>query len=342
MPAEWAKHDATWLAWPKNPNTFPPRILDKVESIYCQIISNLSYAEQVKVLVDDHNIEEKARKLLESSGYLESNVLFYKITSADVWIRDYGPIFLLNRKTGKKAGVKWSYNAYGNKYSDLLYDDTTGEEVLKASGVKAFRPKMVLEGGSIEVDGKGTLLTTEQCLLNKNRNPKMTRNQIENKVKNFTGAESVVWLKGGIEGDDTDGHVDDFARFAPGNKILCCRSDFPGMDANVLKQNFSILQNAVDSDGQKFEIIHLPMPKPLINTEERRKLPASYANFYIGNKIILLPIFGDANDFRAIEIVSESFPDREVVPIMARELVYGYGGIHCVTQQEPAEIQFDL
>ncbi len=336
MPAEWATHEGTWLAWPTNPETFPSRIIANVERAYCLVISALSRGERAKVLVNDAAAEERVRRLLAGHDCKEKNVLFYRIKSADVWIRDYGPTFLLNRKTGKKATVKWKYNAYGGKYEDLLYDDITGRKVAEASRVMIFEPGMVLEGGSIDVDGKGMLITTEQCLLNTNRNPSMDRAQIEEYLCEYTGVSRIIWLKSGIEGDDTDGHVDDFARFAANGTVLCASGSEAGeKDDAVLKRNFEILKNETDAEGTELEVVKLPMPKPLVDRAENRQLPASYANFYVGNKVVLLPVFGDANDSEAIRIMGNSFPGRDIVPIMARELVFGYGGIHCITQQEP-------
>jgi agmatine deiminase len=336
MPAEWEKHDATWISWPTNPLSFPERILSGVEETYCRMASALSSGEKVHVLVNDAQSEQRASRLLSKHDFLERNVRFHRIRSADVWIRDYGPTFLLNRRTGRKAAVKWDYNAYGGKYDDLLYDDVTGAEVLKASGVKAFKPGIVLEGGSIEVDGAGTLLTTEQCLLNKNRNPYLSRAQIEDYLHKYTGASRVIWLKSGIDGDDTDGHVDDFARFAAKGKVLCAHGA-PGRDGKVLQQNLGILENSADATGAGLEVIKLPMPAPIVDEGENRQLPASYANFYIANKAVLLPVFGDKKDKEAAQILEGVFPGREIVQIMARGLVFGYGGIHCATQQEPAE-----
>ena len=337
MPAEWAPHDATWLAWPHNEITFPKSIIQRVEAAYAHMVSSLSHGEKVNVLVNDSTEKEKALKIISKHSWNEQNVIFHEIRSADVWIRDYGPTFLLHRKTGQKAAVKWNYNAYGGKYDDLLYDDKTGEDVVKSSGVKVFRPGIVLEGGSIDADGKGTILTTEQCLLNKNRNPQLKRLQIEEYVEQYTGSSKIIWLKSGIEGDDTDGHVDDFARFAENGAVLCAYGDGADRNSTVLRRNLKILGESTDAAGNRLEVLKLPMPKPLVDEQENRQLPASYANFYVGNKVVLLPVFGDANDGKAAEMLAGCFPGREIVSIMANELVYGYGGIHCATQQEPAE-----
>jgi agmatine deiminase len=336
MPAEWERHEATWLSWPKNPLTFPEDVITKVEEIYCQIIAALSWDEKVKVLVDDEATKRRVTKRLRSTRASMEGVSLIPIRSADVWIRDYGPTFLVKEGKGK-AAVKWRFNAWGGKYEDLLVDDLTGEDVVRASGVRAFRPGIILEGGSIDVNGDGTVLTTEQCLLNKNRNPELSKEQIETYLAQYIGATNVIWLKSGIEGDDTDGHVDDFARFVSKNTVVCSFSESKGTEnGEVLSKNLSILERSKDRDGRALRIMRLPMPHPLRLEEEERWLPASYANFYIGNSVVLLPVFKDPNDEKAIGTLRRLFPRREIVPIFAADLVYGYGGIHCITQQEPA------
>jgi len=336
MPAEWAEHEATWLSWPKNPLTFPTEVIGEVEDIFAQMISALSQGERVKVLVEDDAMEEKMLGMVTAAGADLNMVRPMRIRSSDVWIRDYGPTFLVHPTTGAKAAVKWRFNAWGGKYDDLLYDDITGEDVVKSAKVPVFRPGIVMEGGSIDVNGVGSALTTEQCLLNKNRNPHLDRKGIEAYLEEYIGTPNIIWLKSGIEGDDTDGHVDDFARFASTDKVLCSYSQSRATSNNaVLKVNLDILKKSVDQDGKGLKVAKLPMPKPLWLADEQRFLPASYANFYIGNKCVLLPVFKDRNDRKAIGLLQSAFPERRVVPIYAAELVYGYGGIHCVTQQEP-------
>jgi len=334
MPAEWTKHDATWLSWPKNPLTFPEEVIEEVEGVFAQMAAALSGGESVKMLVDDQAMEERAYARVAKAGADMSRVHFLRIKSADVWIRDYGPSFLLHKDTGGKAAVKWDFNAWGAKYDDLLYDDETGQQVVERSGVPYFKPGIVMEGGSLDVNGEGLVLTTEQCLLNKNRNPLLDRKQIEEYLKQYIATPGVIWLASGIEGDDTDGHIDDFARFASRSSVLCAFSE-RGENALVLQRNWSLLQGFQDRYG--LELQRLPMPQPLYLQEEGRNLPASYANFYIGNKVVLLPVFEDPMDKLAMDIMAAHFPGREIVPIVAKELVYGYGGIHCVTQQEPSE-----
>ncbi len=335
MPAEWERHEATWLSWPKNRLTFPDDVIANVERIYCQMIEALSWDERVKVLVDDAATKDRVEALLGSTRVLMQNVRLIEIRSVDVWIRDYGPSFVVHPTQGK-AAVRWRFNAWGGKYEDLLADDATGDDVVSASDVRAFRPGIVLEGGSIDVNGEGSVLTTEQCLLNPNRNPQLSREDIERYLKEYIGTPNVIWLKSGIEGDDTDGHVDDFARFVSSDTVLCSYSEVrETTNHEVLRRNLELLGRAKDQAGQPLNIVKLPMPSPLRLEEEDRRLPASYANFYVGNSVVLLPVFKDRNDKEAISTLGRLFPGREIVPIYAADLVYGYGGIHCITQQEP-------
>jgi agmatine deiminase len=337
MPAEWARHEATWLSWPKNPLTFPEDVLPGVEGVYAQMISALSGSEKVRLLVDDEALAERARKAIDAVGADWGNIEMMEIRSADVWVRDYGPTFVLSLDHRRKAAVRWNFNAWGGKYDDLLYDNVTGEDILHKAGVRSFRPDIVMEGGSIDVNGNGTVLTTEQCLLNKNRNPQLGRHEIEGYLEDYLNVSKVIWLRSGIDGDDTDGHVDDFARFVSERTVLCAHSESAmGTNQQVLDTNLRILDSSMDQDGDPLEVLKLPMPTPIELAEEERFLPASYANFYIGNKVVLLPVFQDAKDEEARQLLTSIFPGREVVPIFARDLVYGYGGFHCVTQQEPA------
>lgn len=342
MPAEWEQHEATWISWPKDPETFPGSILKKVEDIYCEIVGALSSCEKVKILVNDKQSEHIVIKKLEARGVFNSNVLFYRIKSVDVWTRDYLPSFVLNSSLQKLGAIKWKFNAWGNKYTDLLKDDDTGlavaKQAVKQTKGKVFRPNIVLEGGSIDVDGKGLLLTTEQCLLNKNRNPRYSKQKIEKILRDYLGVSTIIWLKNGIEGDDTDGHIDDFCRFVPKNKIVIAQESINPADQNykILKENLHILEEWRNSAGHDFEIFTLTMPAPVISGG--RRLPASYANFYIANKVVLLPVFGCRNDSDALGTLAQLFDNREIIAINATELIYGYGGIHCVTQQEPKVI----
>jgi agmatine deiminase len=329
MPAEWDKHSAVWLSWPHDDETFPGRV-PIVEQRYCEMIEALSAGEKVELLVLDKKMKDRvAEKFADYKINLEQ-VNFYITDYADVWIRDYGPLFVLGQD--KSLGwVKARYNGYGkanDPYYGALLKDNEVFNHLRPSG-KKIDLNMVLEGGAIEVDGQGNLITTEQCLLNPNRNPDLTKKQIEQNLKDYLGVENVVWLKNGLTNDHTDGHVDDIARFVSKNEILACYED-DSRDENygILKTNYDLLSK------QPFEIIKLPMPH--MRYDDGRKAPVSYANFYIGNKVVLVPTFADPNDKTALEIIQNCFPGRKILGIDCREIIYGGGGIHCITQQQPS------
>lgn len=329
MPAEWEKHQATWLAWPKDPETFPKGIIELVEASYVKIIEALAAGEIVNVLVDNKEMEEKALNMLLNSS---KNVFFHHIRTADVWMRDYGPIFI--RKRGQVAATKWIFNSWGNKYEELKKDNEVGMEIAKLTKNQIFEPGIILEGGSIDTNGLGTCLTTGQCLLNKNRNPHLNKGQIESYLRDNLGFTNIIWLKEGIVGDDTDGHVDDIARFVNKDTIVCMIEDNTSDENyNALRENIKLLEKSHDQKGKKINVIPLPMPRRVEILG--RRVPASYANFYIGNSAVLLPIFNDKNDKKAVSIMSKLFPDRKVVGVECGALAYGYGGIHCITQQQP-------
>jgi agmatine deiminase len=335
MPAEWEEHEATWLSWPKDPLTFPLDIIGRVEEIYLEMIESLQPGERVDVLVNDQKTEDRVSSMLSS----KKNVSFHQIHSQDVWMRDYGPIFV-KKKNGERAATKWIFNAWGGKYDQLLSDDETGIEIGRISGDPIFEPGIILEGGSIDVDGAGTCLTTKQCLLNQNRNPQLDKGQISGYLRNYLGGTNVVWLGEGISGDDTDGHVDDIARFVGPGKVICMVEEDPNDENHAaLKKDYETLQAARLTDGSLIEVVPMRMPDKILD-EDGKRLPASYANFYIGNDAVLLPIFGGKNDDAALSTLSEIFHDRNVVGINCTELVYGFGGIHCVTQQQPASAQY--
>ena len=329
MPAEWEKHEGTWLAWPKDPDTFPKGIIEPVEEAYIKIISALAKGEKVNLLADNEETKSKILSMLPS----KENVLIYPIKPADVWVRDYGPIFI--KKDNEVAATKWIFNSWGNKYKELLTDNETGMKIAESAKSRVFEPGIVLESGSIETNGLGTCIATEQCLLNKNRNPKLSKEEIEEYLKGYLGFENIIWLKNGIEGDDTDGHVDDIARFINKNTVVCMVEQNQD-DANYknLRENLGILKKSHDQDGKKINVIPISMPRKM--EISGRRLAASYANFYIGNAAVLVPAFNDKNDEKAISIIGKFFPGREVIGISCKDLVYGYGGIHCITQQQPS------
>ncbi len=335
MPAEWEPHEATWLSWPKNPLTFPESIIEKVERIYLDMIEAISSGgERVDVLVDDAAVRMRVARLLKNVD----NVQFHEIRTADVWIRDYGPVFVKNKKNGEVAATKWRFNAWGNKYEDLLADDDSGTKIARSTGLRIFQPGTVLEGGSIDVNGKGSCLLTEQCLLNTNRSPDRSRLGIEGALNDYLGVTHPIWLKNGIEGDDTDGHIDDIARFTDEDKAICMLEDDPS-DYNYqpLRENLQLLGDARDQHGRTIDVVPVAMPSRRVG-EPTDRLPASYANFYIANSVVLVPTFDDPNDKEALSTISGLFPTRDVVGIESSALVYGFGGIHCITQQQPRPV----
>lgn len=335
MPAEWQRHEATWLSWPHNTETWPTQ-LAKVEETFVLMAEALSEGEKVNILVGEGE-EESARRKLSQSRADMTRIVFYKIPTADAWIRDYGPLFLVSKGRGAKATVftRWVFNAWGNKYESLKRDGTVPEILKPLLGAKVFEAGMVLEGGSVDVNGEGDVLTTEQCLLNPNRNPGLSRGQIEQGLRDYLSAGRVIWLGQGIAGDDTDGHIDDIARFVAPDTVVCSVEENPA-DENysVLQDNLKRLKKARDGKGRPLNVIELPMPGRV--EREGMRLPASYANFYIGNSAVLVPIYDHAHDAQALKILGECFPGRRITGIPCEDLVYGLGAVHCVTQQQPA------
>ena len=329
MPAEWEKHEATWLSWPKDPLTFPENIIERVEQIYVEMIEALQGGERVELLVDDERTEDKVVSQLSS----KKNMRFHRIKSADVWMRDYGPIFV--KSSSEVAATKWIFNAWGGKYDELLKDNSSGAEISKKTKLRTFEPDIVLEGGSIDTNGLGSCLTTKQCLLNRNRNPRLGQNDIEKYLRDYLGFTNPIWLSEGIAGDDTDGHIDDIARFVKEDTVICMlEADKNDENYAALRLNQEFLKHARDQNERPFEVVSIDMPDKLETVDGR--LPASYANFYIGNESVLVPIFGNARkDDKVLSIIRDYFPNRNTVGINCKELVYGFGGIHCVTQQQP-------
>ncbi|MDD2756477.1 MAG: agmatine deiminase family protein, partial [Methanothrix sp.] len=334
MPAEWERHEAIWLSWPYDLDSFPE--IEAVEKSYLAIIKAIHKSEIVNLLVKDEMMQSDVVDRLKGEKVDLHRVHFHVIDYADVWFRDYGPTFVVNREkeTGKRvAAVNWVFNAWGEKYEELMGDTKIGRLINDDLKMDYFLPGIVMEGGSIDVNGCGTVLTTEQCLLNKNRNPSLNKEKIEGYLRDFLGVSKVIWLKEGIAGDDTDGHVDDIARFVNPTTVLCAYED-DAEDENypVLKQNYEQLCRETDQDGCALKVIKLPMPGKV---GAQRRLPASYANFYIGNDVVMVPVFGHRNDSVALRIIQEAFLDRRVVGINCREMVHGLGTVHCISQQEP-------
>jgi agmatine deiminase len=337
MPAEWQRHDATWLSWPKDAETWPDRV-PQVEQIFLRMIAALTPHETVYLLVDDADVEQSVRARCQFAA--AENLRFLHLPTVDSWVRDYGPNFLI-RDDGDLAFNDWEFNAWGNKYPELKRDTAIPAQLEGILQVPRFEPGIVMEGGSIEVNGAGCVLTTEQCLLNANRNPNLTRREIEEYLRAYLGVAKILWLGQGIVGDDTDGHVDDIARFVERNVIVCALEDDPhDVNYELLQENLQRLRLMTDAIGRSFEIVTLPMPGVVGGTSTDRRnldrLPASYANFYIANETVLVPIFGQRTDNRALDIIQSLFPTRRVVGINCEPLVWGMGTLHCVTQQQPA------
>jgi agmatine deiminase len=336
MPAEWHPHHSTWLTWPKDPETWPDRVT-QVQEIYLEMIAALTPHEIVDLLVDDAETERHVRTRCGSA--VCSQIRFHHIQTVDSWIRDYGPNFLIG-PNGEGAFNDWTFNAWGNKYEELKKDDSVPRRLEPFLKLRTFAPGIVLEGGSIEVNGAGCVLTTEQCLLNANRNPHLSRQEIERYLKDYLGVTKVLWLGEGIVGDDTDGHIDDIARFVAPDVIVCAVEDDPE-DANyaILQDNLMRLKSMTDAAGSSLEVVTLPMPGTVggtsTATRDLDRLPASYANFYIANNVVLAPVFGHVNDERAVDTLQKLFATRRVIPINCEPLVWGMGTIHCVTQQQP-------
>jgi agmatine deiminase len=336
MPAEWHPHGGTWLTWPTDPETWPDRV-ELAQQIFLKMMAALTAHEVVNLLVDDKATEIAVRGRCEFES--AANVVYHHIPTVDSWIRDYGPNFLIN-DNGELAFNDWRFNAWGDKYQELKVDDRIPRLLEPILNVRRFEPDIVMEGGSIEVNGAGCVLTTEQCLLNPNRNPHLTRSEIEQYLKDYLGVEKVLWLGEGIVGDDTDGHIDDIARFVEPNVIVTVIEDDP-TDANykLLQENLERLKAMTDVSGRAFDVVTLPMPGIVggTSTDKRNldRLPASYANFYIANRVVLAPVFGHGNDERAVATLQSLFPTRRVVPINCEPLVWGMGTIHCLTQQQP-------
>jgi agmatine deiminase len=335
MPAEWAPHRATWLAWPHNLDTWPGKF-EPVPAIWQRFVEVLAGHEAVEILAARGSVMDDAHRLVGAIP----NVRLHDIPTNDCWIRDFGPTFLVGPER-QRAMVDWRYNAWGGKYPPFDDDDRATAIINEKLRLPRFEPGIILEGGSIEVNGEGAVLTTESCLLNPNRNPGMTRERIEQYLADYHGAPHVIWLEGHMAGDDTDGHIDQLARFVGPRTVVAVVEEDPAEENyEPLADNIHRLQTAVDQDGRPLELVTLPMPRPRYLNHQR--LPASYANFYIANGAVIVPTFGDPADQIACDTLSRLFPDRQIVPIGAIDLVCGLGAFHCMTQQEPAATEIAL
>jgi agmatine deiminase len=332
MPAEWEPHAATWLSWPRREGISFPESFDRVLPALRAMLEAIIESEEVCINVSNGAHEAEARAVL--NGLSMERVTFHRIQTNEPWCRDHGPIFLARDVDPKLAIVDWDYNAWGNKYPPFDLDEVVPARVAQILDLPVFYPHMILEGGSIDVNGAGALLTTESCLMNKNRNPNLSRDEIEQCLRDYFGVQEILWLGEGIEGDDTDGHIDDLARFVSENTVVTVVEESREDDNyEPLQENLARLR-AMKTGDDKIDIITLPMPKKIMR--EGQRLPASYANFYIANTCVLVPTFADPADEIALSILQERFPDRRVIGIDCRELIWGLGTFHCLTQQQPA------
>ena len=345
MPAEWEPHEATWLAWPHNHEDWPGKF-QPIPWVYAEIVRLLAARERVHILVEDEKSERKVRGILKRAGANLDQVSFHAWPTDRVWTRDSGPIFIRNA-AGQVAITDWHFNAWA-KYPDWRLDDQVPGHVQKLLGLQAWQPvvqlggesrRLVLEGGSIDTNGQGVLLTTEECLLSEvqQRNPGVSQRQLEQAFHDYLGIEQVIWLNRGVSGDDTHGHVDDITRFVgPETIVTAVEPDTRDANHAPLVENLERLKAARTPDGKQFTLVELPLPRPVVFRGQR--LPASYANFYLANRLVLVPTFHDPNDRIALNTLAAVFPDREVIGIHCVDLIWGLGALHCMTQQQPAAL----
>ena len=332
MPAEWERHHATWIAWPHNEEDWPGRF-EPIPWVYAEIVRKLSAVEKVCILVQDPEAQEAARSVLVTAGAEMAAVEFHVQPTDRVWTRDFAPLFVrgsLGEVAGEVAALKWRFNGWA-KYMNHERDEAAGHAIARISGLRQWTPEMVLEGGSVDVNGAGLLLTTEECLLSpiQARNPGMGRERVEAMLGEYLGVDRVLWLRNGIAGDDTHGHIDDLARFTDRESmVIVSEEEESAPNYEPLRENFEIAREF------GLRVRKLPMPEALWFDGQR--LPASYANFYIANQVVLAPTFNDPHDRLALNVLAEAFPDRRVIGINCVELVWGLGTLHCMTQQQPA------
>jgi agmatine deiminase len=334
FPAEWEKHKATWLSYPHSDSYSWPGRLGEIFPPYNEFIRVLSEGEKVCINVRNNELKEKVTREMEEMKVDLSKVDLFIHPTNDAWCRDHGPAFLVNPDAAdKKIIVSWKYNAWGDKYPHELDEQIPGLIGLQL-GLPVCYPGIVMEGGAVEFNGTGTLLTTTACLLNENRNPSLKQDGIEKYLRDYYGVEQILWLKEGIDGDDTNGHIDDIARFFREDAIIAVvEPDRSDPNCRILKENLKTLKTMRLLNGKQPDVAELPMPSPVIF--EGQRLPASYANFYISNKAVIVPLFKCKEDDQAMQVFEECFPDRKVVGINSVEIIWGLGSFHCLSQQEP-------
>lgn len=334
FPAEFAPHKSTWLSWPHKEASWPGKIASIFPS-YVAFVKTLARFEQVNINVADEKMKAIASSMLQSAGVDMQQVQFFLHPTNDAWCRDHGPAFLLNKNDpSKKAIVDWKYNAWGNKYPPFDLDDVIPTKIGEALGLKVFHPDIIMEGGSVDFNGAGTVITSTACLLNPNRNPHLNQGQIEQYLMDYYGQDQVLWVDEGIVGDDTDGHIDDTVRFVNEDTVITV------VEENKEDENYALLQHNLKQlkqmrllNGKQLNIVEIPMPDPVI--WEDQMLPASYANFYIANNQVVVPTYRSDKDEKVMDIIGQCFPGREVVGIDSTDIIWGLGSFHCLSQQEP-------
>ncbi|MEY3153530.1 MAG: hypothetical protein RLZZ49_1335 [Bacteroidota bacterium] len=337
FPAEFAPHKATWLSWPHKEASWPGKIQSIFPS-YVAFIKTLVRFEEVNINVCDEAMKARAMQLLQDAGVEMSRIHFYMHPTNDAWCRDHGPAFLMNKQDPtKKAIVDWNYNAWGNKYPPFDQDDVIPTKIGQALGYEVFHPGIIMEGGSVDFNGAGTVITSTACLLNPNRNPHLNQSQIEQYLMDYYGQDQVLWVDEGIVGDDTDGHIDDTVRFVNEDTVITV------IEENKQDENYGLLQHNLKQlqqmrllSGKQLNIVEIPMPNDVIWEDQR--LPASYANFYIANQQVIVPTYRCSKDDQVMTIIQQCFPDREIVGIDSTDIIWGLGSFHCLSQQEPQRV----
>ncbi|MDA0315494.1 MAG: agmatine deiminase family protein [Bacteroidetes bacterium] len=335
FPAEFARQEAIWLSWPHEEETWPGKI-ETIYAPYSQFVAEVAQGQRVHIHVADEAMKNQAIEHLQRVGTKMDQVFFHFFPTNDAWCRDHGPAFLINPNAAiPKVLVKWNYNAWGEKYPPHDLDNQIPIRIAEELDIPYFTPGIVMEGGSVEFNGKGTLLTSKACLLNPNRNPHLNQEQIEQYLCDYYGVRHILWLGDGILGDDTDGHIDDITRFVNADTVVTVVEENKA-DGNydILQENLHLLQQMRLENGKPLNVVELPMPSPVI--WEGQRLPASYANFYIANEVVVVPTFREKNDQKALDILSTCFPTRRVVGIDSSDIIWGLGSFHCLSQQEPA------
>jgi agmatine deiminase len=334
FPAEFSQHTATWLSWPHKEASWPGKI-ETIFPVYARFVKYVAEGEKVNINVCDEAMKKKATHYLQAVGADLKNIQFFIHPTNDAWCRDHGPAFLVSRKEKKKMIVDWGYNAWGGKYPPFDLDDNIPTLIANYYNIPVVYPGIVMEGGAVDFNGKGTVLTTTSCLLNENRNPHLNQKQIEEHLHNYYGVDNILWLGDGIVGDDTDGHIDDLTRFVNENTVVTVVETNKSDDNYLpLLENLNALKKLRLENGKQMNIVELPMPSAFVYEDMR--LPASYANFYISNKYVVVPTFRDKNDEVALNTLQECFKDRKVIGLDSTDIIWGLGSFHCLSQQEPA------